>query len=70
MKDDIMIGDIADKPSLHRIIADSMKDFMKENPGTYVNPNFMSQVRDLIVGYQEHFEDDELDELIQDMFGM
>jgi len=47
-----------------------MKDYMKENPGDYVNPNFMLEVTNLIEKYYSNFEDDELADLIVDMFDM
>ncbi len=54
--------------TLQEKILKTMKTHMKENPNDYINPNFMQSVTRQIYVYFE-LEDDELDDLILDMFG-
>jgi len=52
---------------LHEKILKVMLEHMRENKG-YINPNFLAGITSLVWEYHE-CENDELDDLIQDMWG-
>jgi hypothetical protein len=48
-------------------VTELIKNYVKEHEGEYVNPHFLVQIKEAVEDYY-HYEDGEMDEIIERMF--